>query len=170
MRARLAIALRLFTSYCEQRRLVHPEIARYLEHMWRFIGMPGSSEAFGQWTADEPPLVQAGLGWEYSPGFEDFLAKRDVAEREFRQALCLATEVLFTSLYGAADDPRSRQFVEELAGLVMPLGVGFPDTEQFARSRWSDGCGWGEIPSTEQLSVWRRQPSAIQSAQAEAAD
>jgi hypothetical protein len=150
----------LLAGYCERRGLDHPDIAAYLDYLWRFIGMPGSAEAFGQWTADEPPLVEAGLGGEYPPGFEAFLAARGVSEQEFRRALCYATEVVFSSFYRAADDPGSRRFVDELAGLVAPLGVGFPDTRQFARSRWSDDWGWGAIPSTEELTEWRGTGSA----------
>jgi hypothetical protein len=74
LRARLALALRLFAGYCELRGLHHPEVVAYLDYLWRFIGMPGSSEAFGRWTADEPQLVAAGLGWEYPPGFVGLLA------------------------------------------------------------------------------------------------
>jgi hypothetical protein len=135
--------------------LDHPEVAAYLDYLWRFISLPGSVEAFGQWTADEPPLVGAGLGWEYPPGFEAFLAARGVPEREFRQVLGCTTEVLFSSLYGATDEVGSRRFVAELAELVAPLGVGFPDTGPFARSRWSDGAGWGLIPSAEEVAGWR---------------
>jgi hypothetical protein len=97
-------------------------------------------------VADEPSLVGAGLGWEYPTGFEAFLASCSAPEQEFRRALCCATEVAFGSLYGAANEPRSRRFVQELAGLVATLGVGFPDTHQFVRSRWSDGLGLGSYP------------------------
>lgn len=155
LRARLALALRLFAGYCELRGLHHPEVAAYLDYLWRFIGMPGSSEAFGRWTADEPPLVGAGLGWEYPPGFVGLLADCGVPEREFRRVLGYTTEILFGSLYGAADEAGSRRFLTELANVVAPLGVRFPDTEPFAGSRWSDGGGWGAVPSVEELGVWR---------------
>jgi hypothetical protein len=155
LRARLAIALRLFAGYCERRGLAHPEIAAYLQYLWRFVGMPGSPEAFGQWEADQPPLVDVGLGWEYPPGFDTILAARGVPEREFRRLICCATEVLYSSLYGAADEPGSRRFVAELAAQVGPLGVPVPDTRPFAGSRWSDGHGWGAIPSAEELAAWQ---------------
>src|SRR4051812_36776854 len=87
LRARLAIALRLLAGYCEQRRLVHPEIAAYLDHVWRFIGTSLAGDEFGQWEADAPPLVDAGLGGEYPPDFEAFLAACGVSEREFRRVL-----------------------------------------------------------------------------------
>ncbi len=143
LHARLAIALRLFAGYCERRGLAHPEIVGYLEYLWRFIGLPGTPEAFGQWEAGWPPLIETGLGWDYPPGFESLLASRGVPEREFRQAVCCTTEVLYGSLYGAADESGSRRFVGELAALVDPLGVTFPDLRPFSGSRWSDrwmGC------------------------------
>lgn len=155
LRARLAIALRLFAGYCERRGLAHPEVAAYLTYLWRFIGLPNSPGSFRQWEADRPPLVGTGLGGEYPPNFEALLAERGVPEREFRQAVCCTTEVLYGSMYGAADEPGSRRFVAELATLVGPLGVAFPDTRPFCGSRWFDGHGWGAMPSTKELAAWR---------------
>lgn len=155
LRARLAIALRLFAGYCERRGLDHPEVGVYLDYLWRFIGMGGSAEAFGQWTADEPALVGTGLGWEYPPEFEALLAARGVPEQEFRQAVCCTTEVLYGSLYAAADESGSRGHVSRLVALVGPLGVAIPDTRPFLKSRWGDGHGWGALLSTEELAAWR---------------
>jgi hypothetical protein len=78
-----------------------------------------------------------------------------VLEREFRQAVCCTTEVLYGSLYGAADESGSRRFVGELTALAGPLGVSFPDIQPFSGSRWSDGHGWGTTPTTEELAAWR---------------
>jgi hypothetical protein len=153
--ARLAIALRLFAGYCERRGLAHPEITAYLDHLWRFLGLPETGEGFLAWEADRPPLIEAGLGYEYPPGFEAFLGARGVPEREFRQVVCYTTEVLYSSMYGASDEPGSRRFVGELAALVGPLGVAFPDLRPFAGSRWSDRQGWGAPPTTEELAAWR---------------
>ncbi len=155
LRARLAIALRLFAGYCEGRGLRHPEVAAYLDYLWWFVGLSGSTEAFGEWSGAEVPLVGAGLGYEYPPGFEAFLAARGVPETEFRRAVCAATEVLYGSLYGAADEPGSRRFVGELAALVAPHGVPFPDLAPFAGSRWADGHGWGRLVGPEELASWR---------------
>ena len=51
-RARMARLPRLllFAGHCERRGLAHPEIAAYPGRLWRFIGMPGSAEAFRPWT------------------------------------------------------------------------------------------------------------------------
>ena len=107
LRARLAIAPRLFAGYCERRQVDHPAVAAYLGYQWWFVGMDGSADAFGEWSGSEPPLVYAGLGGEWPDGFADHLAARGVPESEFRSAVCTATEVLHGSLYGAADEPGS---------------------------------------------------------------
>ena len=155
LRARLAIALRLFAGYCQRRGLDHPEVVAYLEHLWRFITLPGTSGAFERWETDGPALIETGLGGEYPPGFGSLLAARGVPEQEFRQAVCCTTEVLYCSVYGAADEPGSRRFIGELAALVGPLGVSLPDIQPFSVSRWPDGHGWGAVPSTEELAAWR---------------
>ena len=155
LRARLAIALRLFAGYCERRRVDHPAVGAYLDYFWWFVGMDGSTEAFGKWSAAEPPLVGAGLGWEWPEGFADHLAARGVPEPEFRRAVCSASEVLYGSLYGACDEPGSRRFVGELAALVHPHGVPFPDLRPFDGSGWADGHGWGRLVGPQELAAWR---------------
>jgi hypothetical protein len=122
--------------------------------------MPTTTEEFGRWQADEPPLVGAGLGWEYPPGFEEFLSRRGVAESEFRGALCLTTEVLFGSLFGAADESGSRRNLDELAEAVGRWGVVGPRLAPFSGSRWSDGCGWGAIPTPAELASWQSELKA----------
>lgn len=155
LRARLAIALNLFAAYCERRGLHHPEIAAYLDYLWRFIGMPTTTEEFARWQEDEPPLVRAGLGWEYPPGFETFLAGCGVAESEFRGALGPTTEVLFGSMYGAADESGSKRYISELAQAVAHWGIRWPNLTPFSSSRWLDGSGWGAIPTEAELEAWR---------------
>ncbi|MDB5335303.1 MAG: hypothetical protein JWN70_922 [Planctomycetaceae bacterium] len=135
-------------------------MAAFLNYLWWFVGMSGSTEAFDEWSAAEPPLVGTGLGSEYPPGFEAHLTARNVPEPEFHLVVCLTTEVLYTSLFGACDEPGSRQFLDELAALVEPLGVPFPDLRVFAGARWDDGDGWGRLVSSEQLADWRAAPGA----------
>jgi hypothetical protein len=153
--ARLAIALRLFAGYCARRGIDHPEVAAYFDSLWHFLSMPGSTEAFDEWVRNRPPLVHVGLGDDYPPEFEKYLAARGVPDREFREAVECTTEVLYSSLYGAADEAGSRRFVGELAALAGKYGVPFPDTKPFSHFRWSDGHGWGKRPSAEEVAIWR---------------
>ena len=157
MRARVAITLRLFAGYCEQRGLEHPEVAAYLDSLWQFIGLSGSPEAFVAWESGQPALIETGLGYEYPSGFEAFLAECGVPEREFRRAVCLTTEVLFTSMYAAANEPKSRRYLGELAELAGWYGVAFPDTRPFGGSRWSAGARLGILPlRPRELVAWRQ--------------
>jgi hypothetical protein len=142
------------------RGLDHPDVTAYLDYLWSFIGLSTSPEAFGEWEASQPLLVETGLGYGYPAGLEELLTTRCVPEREFRQALGLTTEVLYTSLYAATNEPRSKRFLSELAGLVSTFGVVFPDILPFAESRWLDAHGWGVRPSPEELAVWRDSPEA----------
>jgi hypothetical protein len=147
--------LRLFAGYCERRGLAHPEIDRFLNHLWMFVGLSSDEETFRRWVENEPPLTHAGLGDPYPVGFDQVLAAAGVPAAEFRQALGCTTEVLYGSVYAAADEAGSRRFVGELAALVASLGVSLPDTRPFTGSRWSDGHGWGARPSAEELATWR---------------
>jgi hypothetical protein len=128
--------------------------------MWRFLAVGNAGEGFDEWVSGETPLVAAGLGYEYPRGFEEFLADRGVTEREFRRALCCTTEVLYGSIYAAADEPGLRQFLGQLAELATLFGVVHPDTRPFIGSRWSDRHGWGARPTLEEFACWRAEADA----------
>ncbi|HVK19210.1 MAG TPA: hypothetical protein VM533_19915 [Fimbriiglobus sp.] len=150
----MAVALHLFEGYCKSRGLDHPEITAYVDYLWRFIGL-SRPEAFESWEAEQPPLVGVGLGDEFPAGVEDHLRVHGVPEAEFRWVLENTTEVLFGSMYGAADDKGSRLHLAALADLVAPFGVPWPDIRRFVASRWTDRGGWGEVLSVDELARWR---------------
>src|SRR5262245_59029382 len=108
LRARLALALHLFRAYCDRRRISHPEIDRFAEHLWEFIGLYGDPEAFGRWVKREPPLTQAGLGDPLPAAVAEALTEAGVTQGEFRRALECTSEVLYTSMYAAASEVWSR--------------------------------------------------------------
>jgi hypothetical protein len=160
-RARLAIALHLFQGFCDCCGITHPELGRYLDHLWQFIGFCGDGgKSFEGWKKNEPPLTFAGLGDPLPAGFGDVLAAAGVSERTFRRALCFTTEVLYVSMYAASDEERSRHFLYQLADMAEPLGVVWPDISRFAGSRWIDGHGWGNRLSAQELTIWREHDRA----------
>jgi hypothetical protein len=153
--ARIAIALHLFRGYCNRRGLDHPEIDRFVEHLWEFIALPIGGGGFEPWRKREPPLTHVGLGDDYPPGFEAVLRVAGVSAAEFRQVLACTTEVLYSSMYAAADEEGSRQYLSELAAVAESVGVEWPDMNCFAGSKWSDGHGWGQRPSERELAEWK---------------
>jgi hypothetical protein len=148
------VALHLFSAYCRCRRLDHPEISKYIEHMWGFMALRDDVEGFEKWEFGRPDLVDAGLGYDLPTGLEAHLAAHGVPESEFRSALMYATEVLYSSLWGAADDKGSLRYIETLASIALAAGATWPDLSAFAYSRWVDGA-WGGRLSAEQLARWR---------------
>jgi hypothetical protein len=150
----LGVALHLFAGYCRCRRLEHPEIGRYIEHMWAFIALPGGGVGFGEWDSSQPDLVAAGLGFECPEYLADLLARQGVAEPEFVAALMHCTEVLYGSLFGAADNAGSLRDVAALADIALAAGAAWPDLSAFAASPWAGG-GWGRRLSTEELARWQ---------------
>jgi len=151
--ARLGVALHLFAGYCRRRGLDHPEIGRYIEHMWRFAALP-AGVGLKEWESEAPALVHAGLGCEYPEGFAACLAAAGVAWPEFRGALTHATEVLYGSLYGAADDAGSLRELKGLAAIALAAGARWPELSAFSESRWVGG-GWGGRLTPEQLARWQ---------------
>jgi hypothetical protein len=152
--ARLGVALHLFAGYCRRRGLDHPELVRYIEHMWSFAALPDRGDGFEEWEVGRPALVETGLGYEYPEGFQAHLAATGVPEPEFRAALMHTTEVLYGSLWAAADDAGSLRDMGELAAIALRAGAAWPDLSAFADSRWFGG-GWGGRLRPEQLARWR---------------
>jgi hypothetical protein len=154
-RARLAIALRLFKGYCGRIGVHHPEIDRFLETWWDFVSFFGDGTQFGRWEKSQPPLIFTGLGDPCPTEVSEALEGAGVEQSEFLDALSCATEVAYTSMYGASDNEGSRRFLLELADIAVAHGVCWPDLAKFATSRWVDGHGWGGRPSEQELAVWR---------------
>ena len=99
--------------------------------------------------------MPVGLGDDFPPGFESVLSAAGVSAAEFRQVLGCATEVLYSIMYGAADEEGSRQYLSELASVAESVGAEWPDMSCFSESKWSDGHGWGKRPSEQELARWR---------------
>jgi hypothetical protein len=154
--ARIAIALHLFQGYCNRRGLNHPEIERFVEHLWEFIALPVGGGGFEPWRKREPPLTHVGLGDDFPLGFESVLRGAGVSAAEFRLVLGCTTEVLYSTMYGAADEEGSRRYLLELASVAESVGVEWPDMRCFSESKWTDCHGWGKRPSEQELAEWRR--------------
>lgn len=152
--ARVGVALHLFANYCRCRGIDHFEVGRYIEHMWGFLALPGAGVGFEEWEADTPDLVDVGLGDELPDGLATYLAERVVSESEFRTALMHCTEILYGSMFAAADNAGSLRDLTSLAAIVVPAGAAWPDLSVFASSLWDRG-GWGGKLTANELAAWR---------------
>ena len=126
-----------------------------MTHLWEFISLP-AGRAFEDWKRREPPLTHVGLGDDYPPEFDSVLMTAGVSAAEFRQVLSCTTEVLYSTMYGAADEEGSRQYLSELAWVAESVGAEWPDMSCFSESKWSDYHGWGKRPTEQDLAEWRR--------------
>jgi hypothetical protein len=122
--------------------------------MWAFLTLPGGGKGLEEWESGEPALVVAGLGWEFPKDFEELVLARGVNRDEFRSVLMHTTEVLYGSLYAAADHEGSMHDLEGLSRLALVAGAAWPELSVFASSRWF-GDGWGLPITADQLSKWR---------------
>lgn len=122
--------------------------------MWAFLALPGGGVGFETWEFGRTKLVAAGLGCDYPEGFAAYLAARGIADSEFRCLLMHTTEVLYGSLFGAADNQGSLQDLAGLAASALAAGAEWPELRVFADSQWI-GDGWGGRPNPEQLLRWR---------------
>ena len=145
----MAVALHLFAGYAAAR-LDHAELDKYIEHMWDFVALPGGGVGFTEWVSGLPPLAAAGLGDEFPQGFAAYMAKVGVSKSEFRSVLTHTTELLYSNLYGAADNAGSLRELKGLAAIALAAGAVWPNLSAFSGSRWANG-GWGARLSPEQL-------------------
>ena len=96
------------------------------------------------------------LGGDFPPGFDLVLSSTHVSAAEFRHVLSCTTEVLYSTMFGAADEEGSRWYLSELVSVAESVGVEWPDMTSFCESKWSDCHGWGKRPTEQELAEWRR--------------
>jgi hypothetical protein len=117
--------------------------------------LPADGSKFELWVKGEPPLTHVGLGGEFPPNFDLVLIAAGVSAPEFRQILASTTEVLYSSMYAAADEKGSSRYLSELAKVAESVGVEWPDLNCFFSSKWSDCHGWGNRLSQEEIARWK---------------
>jgi hypothetical protein len=153
-RGRLAIALRMFSTYCDKRGIAHPDVTASIDYLWHCVGAPGSLDEFDQWEMQIPPLLTT--DWHlWSVGLESQLRSRGGSEQEFFRALFWTVRVLDSCPCEEEYELWSRNCVESLVALVARYDIEVPDIEPFLESRWSGSDGWGPPPTPEQLQAWR---------------
>lgn len=143
LRARIAISLHLFADYCKRRQLNHLEIDRFKHHMWDFFSLEAKLASFDDWINSKTTLTYVGLGDEFPLEIVAFLEDSKVSLDEFRAILVCTTEILYSSLYGAADEVGSRKYLVELTNFVENIGAELPDLSYYSNSKWTDQHGWG---------------------------
>lgn len=154
LRARQAIALRLFEGYVARVGLRHAEIDRFLEWWWEFVLSFGDGDWFGRWENSEPLLEGVAFGAACPADIAELLEHAGVPQAEFLKALYCTSEVASGSFFAASDEKGSRQHLYELAEIATAHEVAWPDLGIFSSSRW-DGDGWGLPPTVEQVAIWR---------------
>jgi hypothetical protein len=125
--------------------------------MWQLIGPAGT--IFPGWEETNPPLVYAGLGDDYPPGFGAFLESKGIVEGEFRELLSNVVEVVYCNAYGAADSAKTLQFILDAIKASERWGGRCPDVSRFKSSWWADNHGWGSVLSWDRLGEWRKTTS-----------
>src|SRR5262249_4689743 len=141
--------------YCHRRGLDHPEIDRFVNHLWEFMALPADGGGFDPWEKRQPALMGVGLGDDFPPGFDSVLKSAGESGAEFRQVLESATEVLYSSMYAATDEEGSRRYLFWLGSVAESVGVVWPDMRCFSGSKWSDCHGWGKRPSEQEIVEWK---------------
>jgi hypothetical protein len=153
--ARLAVALHCFHRYCQVRGLTGPDIDAFLEHMWQFPCISGHARV--RWERERPVLVDVGLGDRAPPALVERLARARVAPREFRALLASTVDIVFGSLYGAADYHASLQRLGTVLRIAARANVLPPPPASFSNSRFEECRGWGPTLSPRERDVWRYQ-------------
>ncbi len=134
--------------------LVHSHIDALLDDLWD-LPLTLGSDAFDEWEAYHPMLVDTGLGDDFPDGFEEFLRTHGVSTEEFRDVLESLVEIAFGSFYCDAEDANSLRYLDNLIRMVRRRGVSPPPIDTFSASRFSDRHGWGDRLSIEERDAWR---------------
>jgi hypothetical protein len=130
-----------------------------VNYMWEWPLNIGQGD-FEAWEAQQPELVEMGLGYEMPADVSAVLQTQRVDQVEFRSLVEAIVEIIYYSFYAAADNEVSLNYLSQVFLICRQRGVQPPPLEVFAQSRFNDGHGWGAPLSMEQRDCWRRAGSA----------
>jgi hypothetical protein len=152
--ARLAVALLCFERYCHAHQLIAPEITLFLDYLWEFPILDGSS-AFQAWESRQPDLVTVGLGGDFPDTYLAWLDAARIKTSEFRQLLKHTVEIVYGSFYAAAADEEALIHLQEVLMISKQTTRIAPLLSHFVHSRFDDHQGWGNRVSAAERDGWR---------------
>jgi hypothetical protein len=152
--ARLAVALHCFERYCQAHQLIAPEITVFLDYLWEFPLLDGSS-AFRAWESRQPDLVTVGLGGDFPDTCLAWLEAAGISTSEFHQLLEHTVEIVYSSLYAAAADEESLMHLQHVLTITKQTTRIAPLLSQLALSRFADRQGWGNRVLATERDAWR---------------
>jgi len=132
---------------------LHYEITRFLEYFWEFALL--DLMEVGVWVKNRPVLVQVALGDNWPAELEAFLHSHCEDSESFRRLIEATAEIVYYSLYGAADNESSLKYLRHVMQTTSAAGVVPPPLDCFAASRFQDRHGWGNPISADQRDEWR---------------
>jgi hypothetical protein len=148
---RLAVALRCVEDYCALKALTAPVLTKFFDHMW---ALP-LTESFPDWDSGEDELVASGLGDPLPPEISPLLLAAQIPEELFQDLISSTVEIIYSSAYGASDDPGSLKYLHKVLRITSAEGVTPPPARLFLDSLFADRHGWGHRISLQQRDRWR---------------
>jgi hypothetical protein len=131
----------------------HDELDAVCEHLWQWMSV--DYRTFGVWSEFESPVLDAALGDELPAELSQQCEERGVDAAEFKAVLASVVEITYFSLYGAACDAESLEFLRHVLEVGAAADITPPSAEPFAQSLFTDGDGVGR-PTVEEVQQWRR--------------
>jgi len=153
LNGRLVVALIVVQRYCQKWGVRAAALDLWFDHLWEWPTVDSSS--FETWSEAEPPLIQSGLGDPLPAELLAQLAAAGVNADEFAALIMHATEIVYSSLYAAADDKGSLEDLGKVFEVAERSGVMIPPAETVSHCRINDGHGWGRKLTREELAALR---------------
>jgi hypothetical protein len=137
MNARLAAALLISTRWLERVGIHDSELDALVEHLWAWLTV--TPDTFDAWYESEPALVLVGLGGELPDRLTANCTAHGIEPERLAALLRGLTEIVYGSLFGAADDEGSLAELGTVAAVVGQHGLALPPSGLFADSPISEG-------------------------------
>jgi hypothetical protein len=152
LKARLGIALAIFDKFCSKNDLNHPLIKAFSDHFWNFL-IVGDTSEFSIWDGSPPFLFKLSQHGLPTNSLSEALANSNVELGKFLYMVSAVADTFYNSLYGAAENEPSFQ---ALSSLINSAGLNsLPPITPFKFSRFSEGYGWGDKLTAEDVAYWR---------------
>ena len=151
--ARLVIGVKCFERYCQQHTLSCESVQTLIDYLWLWPVIEGPND-FLPWESQPIALKDSAFGDALPADVVAVLKLSEVSEATFESLIEALLDIIWSSFWGAPEDPLSLENLETVFQLTNTHEL--PDLAPFDISLNADKEGNGHTLTAQQRDEWRQ--------------